>query len=152
MSFKRKEISKNTDSRLKRTDLIIHISVIFMLALVLFDSFIVGVPFHYILFYFFGLLLGKVFRFSHKVSINTETGMIKLTTNLLSLILLIFIIILRFFLGKTILESVNVAMVSDALYLFFIGLYYAKWKSLINQIDSFYYKRTINNYNTDSHE
>lgn len=144
MSFKYKEIKKRTDSSLKRTDFIIRVSIVFMLGLVLYDSFFIGVPFHYLLFYFFGLFIGKVFRLSHKVFINKETGILYLNTNWLSILLIISFIILRFVLGKTILESIHVSMVSDALYLFFIGVYYSKWKGLISQIDSIYYRMSVN--------
>lgn len=111
-----------------------------MFGIVLFDSINFNLPFYYVIFYFLGRFFGKIFNLSHRISRDTTTGSLNLITNQLSLILLLGLLLLRFYLGKIILEKIHIAYISDALYLFFIGTYYSKWKVLVNQIDSFYYK------------
>ena len=144
MSVKGKEILKRSDSRLKRTNFIIRLTIFVMFIIVMYDSFVFGIPFQYILFYFIGLFIGRMFKFSHLVQLDKETQKLNLRTNWVSIIFLIGLLLLRFLIGKPILESIHIAKVSDALYLFFIGIYYSKWRILLRQIDGIYYKMLKN--------
>ena len=144
MNYKRNKISKDSGVKLKRTDLIIRLSIVIMFSIVLYDSYYFGIPFHYILFYFFGMLLGRIFKYSHKVQLNEETQMLNLTTNWVSILFLVGLILLRFIVGKPILESVHISKVSDALYLLFIGIYYSKWRVIVRQIEGIYYEMLSN--------
>ncbi len=65
-------------------------------------------------------------------------------TNRGSIVFLFLLIVLRFIIGRRVLESFHVIEISDALYLFFIGIYYIRWKVIINQTDELYYQVLAN--------
>ena len=115
-----------------------------MAAIVLYDSYVFRTPLYYVLFALVGAIAGKLFFFSHKVQVNKENLELSLTTNRGSIVLLFLLIVLRFIIGRRVLESFHVIEISDALYLFFIGIYYTKWKVIINQIDELYYQILTN--------
>ena len=97
-------------------------------------------PLYYVLFALVGAIAGKLFFLFYKVQVNKENLELTLTTNRGSIVLLLLLIVLRFIIGRRVLESFHVIEISDALYLFFIGIYYTKWKVIINQIDELYYQ------------
>ena len=111
-----------------------------MIGIVLYDSYVFKTPLYYVIFAWVGAIVGKLFFFSHKVQVNKENLELKLTTNRVSIVLLLLLIVVRFIIGRRVLESFHVIEISDALYLFFIGIYYTKWKVIINQIDELYYQ------------
>ena len=144
MSTKRKFITHLADNRIKRSDLIIRITMLVMIAIVLYDSYVFRTPLYYVIFAWVGAIVGKLFFFSHKVQVNKENLELTLTTNRGSIVLLLLLIVVRFIIGRRVLESFHVIEISDALYLFFIGIYYTKWKVIINQIDELYYQVLAN--------
>jgi hypothetical protein len=87
-----------------------------------------------------GAIVGKLFFFSHKVQVNKENLELTLTTNRVGIVLFLLLIVVRFIIGRRVLESFHVIEISDALYLFFIGIYYTRWKVIIKQIDELYYQ------------
>ena len=115
-----------------------------MIAIVLYDSYVFRTPLYYIIFAWVGAIVGKLFFFSHKVEVNKENLELTLTTNRGSIVLLLLLIVVRFIIGRRVLESFHVIEISDALYLFFIGIYYTKWKVIIKQIDEAYYQVLAN--------
>ena len=111
-----------------------------MIGIVLYDSYVFKTPLYYVIFAWVGAIVGKLYFFSHKVQVNKENLELTLTTNRVSIVLLLLLIVVRFIIGRRVLESFHVIEISDALYLFFIGIYYTKWKVIINQIDELYYQ------------
>ena len=111
-----------------------------MIAIVLYDSYVFRTPLYYVIFAWVGVIVGKLFFFSYKVQVNKENLKLRLTTNRVSIVLLLLLIVVRFIIGRRVLESFHVIEISDALYLFFIGIYHTKWKVIINQIDELYYQ------------
>jgi hypothetical protein len=111
-----------------------------MIGIVLYDSYVFKTPLYYVIFAWVGAIIGKLFFFSHKVQVNKENLELTLTTNRVSIVLLLLLIVVRFIIGRRVLESFHVIEISDALYLFFIGIYYTKWKVIIKQIDELYYQ------------
>ena len=115
-----------------------------MIVIVLYDSYVFRTPLYYVIFAWVGAIVGKLFFFSHKVQINKKNLELTLTTNRASIVLLLLLILVRFIIGRRVLESFHVIEISDALYLFFIGIYYTKWKVIIKQIDELYYQVLAN--------
>ena len=144
MGTKRKFITHLADSRIKRSNLIIRMTILVMIVIVLYDSYVFRTPLYYVIFAWVGAIVGKLFFFSHKVQVNEENLELTLTTNRGSIVLLLLLIVVRFIIGRRVLESFHVIEISDALYLFFIGIYYTKWKVIINQIDELYYQVLAN--------
>jgi len=139
MNVKREFIRKKADHRLKRFRHIIRIILLLMGLVVLYDSFQYDLPFYYILFLLAGAFAGRIYYYTHRVEFEEESLEISLRTNRWSLVLLVLVIVIRFLLGKQILESFNVVWAGDALYLFFIGVYHARLKGIVRQIDEIYY-------------
>jgi hypothetical protein len=140
LNIKRKFIKHFADTKIKRTNRIIQISLLIIGFIVLHDAFMYDIPLYYILFSVGGLLIGKLYYLSHKVIINEENLELSLKSNRWSIVFLIVLITLRFIIGKKLLESFHVILATDALYLFFMGIYYSKWKVIMHQIDNIYYR------------
>jgi hypothetical protein len=115
-----------------------------MIAIVLYDSYVFRTPLYYVVFALIGAIVGKLFFLFYKVQVNTENLELTLTKNRGSIVLLLLLIVVRFIIGRRVLESFHVIEISDALYLFFIGVYYTKWKVIIKQIDEVYYQVLAN--------
>jgi Ca2+/Na+ antiporter len=141
MNKKKAFIKKRLDHNLKRSDLVLRLMIGFMAVVVLYDSFIHLVPLYYMLFCVAGLYIGKLFKFSHKVHYNEQQGKLTLIKNRWSMVLLLVLLLIRFYLGRILLESIHILWVTDGILLLFIGIYYAKWKVLIRQIEELYIDR-----------
>lgn len=139
MKVKKQFLRKKADNRLKRFRLFIYITLLLMGIVVLYDSFQHDLPFYYILFLLAGAFAGRIYRYTHRVELAQESLEISLRSNRWSLVLLAVVIVIRFLLGKQLLESFNVIWAGDALYLVFIGVYHARWKGIVRQIDEIYY-------------
>ena len=144
MSTKKSYIKSKLDKRLKRLDIVSRFLILFMLAIVLYDSFIHHTPLYYYLFFVAGLYFGKLFKIGMQVQHNSETNTIELRKSLFYILLTLVLFVVRHFVGKTLLESFHVIWATDALYLFFIGIYRAKWQGILNQIDEMIYKYISN--------
>jgi hypothetical protein len=105
---------------------------------VIHDSFVHATPLYYVLFMFAGMFAGKVYDYTY--SIESVSDKIKIRSNRWNIILTVILILLRFFFGKFLLESIHVVWVYDAIYLFFIGLYHTKLIIFVKQIDNIVYK------------
>lgn len=143
MKIKKQFLYKKADKRLRRFEIVIHVILVLMWLVVLKDSFQHDLPFYYILFLMVGAIAGRIYKYTHRVEVTQENLEISLRVNRWNIALLILVIALRFLLGKVILESLNVIWVGDALYLFFIGVYHARWKGIVRQIDEIYYNLII---------
>lgn len=132
------------DKRLKVTGKLYAILILLMLGVVIYDSFKHILPFYYILFGFAGYLVGYIIWLNQKVILTNENKSLSLSVNYFGKVFTILLLITRYFAGKIILEDYNVIWATDALYLTFIGIYFAKIKGIFKQIDehlySFFYK------------
>ena len=136
---KKEFILKRADRRIKRFRLVFRLIILVMSLVVLYDSFKHELPFYYILFLLLGVVVGRIYNYTHRVEFDQESLEVSLNTNRWSLVLLILVIVIRFVLGKRFLESINVFWAGDALYLFFIGVYHSRLKGIVRQIDEIYY-------------
>jgi hypothetical protein len=62
-----------------------------------------------------------------------------ITSSTFGLVITLLLLSIRFVWGKPILEFANIQWTTDALYLFFIGIYWSKLKSMIRQMDELIY-------------
>jgi hypothetical protein len=140
MSVKKSFIKSKLDKKLKRLDVVLRYLILVMTGIVLYDSFIHDTPLRYVLFFIAGWYLGKLFTKLTHVERNKETNTFQLKSGWLNLVITFILLSLRFFAGKYLLESFHVIWATDALYLFFIGIYRAKWKGILQQIDDLIYE------------
>lgn len=140
MSTKRKYIKQNANKRLRNLNHVLLATIYLMGIIVLYDSFIHQTPLYYVLFYFLGLVVGRIFSNVMAVERDEETNELVLKTSKWDLILTILLLFLRFMYGIAFMKSMHVVWASDALYLFFIGVYRSKRKGIVKQIDEIIYR------------
>ena len=87
-----------------------------------------------------GYLVGGIFRRTALVQFKLETDSFELTTTVIYVLLTFLLIVFRYAFGKYLLENFHVVYTSDALYLFFIGVYYSKWRMVLKKIDEVIYQ------------
>ena len=140
MSTKKKYIKRQSNRKIKRLNQFLLLTMYLMACVVLYDSFIHRTPLFYVLFYFAGLVAGRIFSHVMVVERVDETNEIMLKTSRWDLVLTILLVLIRFVFGVAFLDSLHVVWASDALYLFFIGIYRSKWKGVVRQIDEIVYQ------------
>jgi hypothetical protein len=113
--------------------------VLFMFAIVLYDSFKHQTPFYYICFLLLGLFIGRVLSITDRVKHGDETGKFTITSNAVGLIITLLLLSIRFIWGRQLLELAHIHWTTDALYLLFIGIYGSKIKSMARQMDEIIY-------------
>jgi hypothetical protein len=139
MSSKKRFLKHKADRKIKRLNRILISLILIMTAVVLYDSIIHETPLYYIGFMLIGLLFGRVFSLTQRIEPQAQLNTFTLRSSRLNIVLVLFLISLRFVFGKSLIASLNVVWATDALYLFFIGVYRARWKNLIRQIDGLVY-------------
>ena len=140
MSTKKTYIKQKAETKLKRKRYLLN-SLMFLLAIVvLYDSIEHGTPLYYIVFFWIGLFIGRVFVRLMRVEHESPSDEITLISNRWSLVLTVLLLLFRIFVARQFLEMAHVVYASDAVYLFFIGLYRSKIKGLIFQIDEIVYR------------
>jgi hypothetical protein len=127
------------EKKIKEKRLITDIMILVIFGIVLFDSYNHSLPFHYILFSFAGILAGKVYNITQKVYFSKEENVIKIELGTSAVIVTIITLFIRHFAGNWTLKILHIIWFSDALYLFFIGLYYSKTLIIQKQIDELVY-------------
>ena len=115
-----------------------------MTSVVLYDSVVHNTPLYYIGFYFLGLISGRIYRRLLVIEHEAPKQEITLKVSRWDIVLIVLLFLVRFFFGSKMLAFVHIVWVSDALYLFFIGLYRSKWKGIVKQIDEIVYKWASN--------
>ena len=130
---------KHTDKKIKLTGRAYFFLILFMFVIVIHDSFIHELPFYYILFAIVGLLVGRFVAQTQKVMISEDEKTLILKVKPIGMVITILLIVLRYFAGKMILQEFNVVWAMDGVYLFFIGVYFAKVKNMFKQIDERFY-------------
>ncbi len=137
---KKTYIKSKAETKLKRKRYLLN-GLMFLLAMVvLYDSIEHGTPLYYIVFFWIGLFIGRVFVRLMRVEHESPSDEITLISNRWSLVLTVVLLLLRIFVARQFLEMAHVVYASDAVYLFFIGLYRSKIKGLIFQIDEIVYR------------
>ena len=140
MSTKRKYIKRRSNRKLRSLNQLLQAAIYLMAAIVLYDSFVHDTPLFYMLFYFTGLVVGSVYKRLMVVQHEEERQEFTLTVSKWDIVFSIGLVLLRFVYGLTFLASMHIVWASDALYLFFIGVYRSKWKGVVHQIDEIVYK------------
>jgi hypothetical protein len=140
MKARKENIKKYSDKGIKRSNSIIRTVILIMWALILYDSFIYSIPFYYILFLFAGAIIGRIFSLSHRVEFDEDKFQLKLNTNHWAIIFLLLLLLGRFIIGPYVLNALHFVDPSDALLLFFIGIYHSKLHVIIKQIDNLFYR------------
>ncbi len=120
MKAKKEFISKYADLHLKRSNWIIRMAILFMISIVLYDSFVFSVPLNYILFLAAGLLVGRIFFIIHHVEFDNNKDQLKLNTNFWALLFLLLLLIGRFIVGPSVLNKLHFVRPSDAILLFLL--------------------------------
>lgn len=136
---------KHTDKKIKISGRIYIFLVLLMFGIVIHDSFIHNLPFYYILYTLVGSVVGHLVGLTQKVILSEDKKTLSLKVKPIGMILTILLLIVRYFTGKIILEEFNVIWATDAVYLFFIGIYFSKVKSMLKQIDEHVYKYFFDN-------
>ncbi len=136
MSIKKKTLKNVVDSKLKTLNIIFRVLIVFMSVVVLYDAFVYGTPLYYMLFFFGGIVIGKLYLKLYSIKKNEETGKFHLNSGILNIVITLVLLSLRFIFGKQILDSFEFQYTSDALYLFFIGLYKSKWKAIVHHLEN----------------
>lgn len=113
--------------------------VALMVIVVLYDSFIHNTPLYYVCYYFLGLFIGKIFSIADRVKHSGEYQTFTVASSPYSIITTLLLLSIRFVWGRQLLEFAHVVWTTDALYLIFIGIYWSKWKSIIEQMDDIIY-------------
>ena len=109
--------------------------ILLMFIVVIHDSFIHDLPFYYVLYFIGGFVVGKLIASSDKLTVKEDVKQLTLEFNPLGIVVTVLLLVIRFFAGKLILEEFEVLWAVDALYLIFIGIYYARIKHLVRQFD-----------------
>ena len=115
--------------------------ILLMFAVVIHDSFVHELPFYYILFILAGLIIGSLISKTQKISVKEEEKIITVDSSTVGTIITLALLGVRFFAGKLILDEYSIVWTTDAIYLFFIGIYYSKIKNIIRQINERVYAK-----------
>ena len=139
MKKKKQFQKKYTDRKIKNTGRALVFLILIMFAIVIRDSFKHDLPFYYILYLIGGVFIGRYVALTQKVLVDEDAEILTLKVKPIGLFITVLLLSLRYFAGQYILEEFNVVWAADAIYLLFIGIYFAKIKSLIKQIDEHVY-------------
>ena len=140
MGTKKEYIRQKGNNKIKRLEYLLKAMVLVLSIIVLYDAFIHHTPLYYILFYFLGLIVGRIYKRILKIEHDSAGNAFVLKASRWDVVLTLLLLLFRFYLGGLVLESVQVVWISDALYLIFIGIYRSKWKGIVSQIDEIIYK------------
>jgi hypothetical protein len=84
-------------------------------------------------------IIGRIVAIADTVKHCSEEGKFTIETNLFSLVITLLLLSIRFLWGRHLLEFMKVVWATDALYLVFVGVYSAKRRSLVRQMDEIAY-------------
>ena len=115
--------------------------ILVMFSVVVYDSFVHALPFYYILFLIAGLIFGRLISSLSNFYIKEDEKILTFQSTSLGIIVIIFLLVIRFTVGKIILKQFDIIWTADTIYLFFIGVYYAKVKNMVRQIDIQVYQK-----------
>jgi uncharacterized membrane protein len=139
--MKKKEtyLKQKADKKMIIRHYVLQGLIVLMFAIVLYDSFKHQTPFYYICFLLLGLFIGRIFSLTDRVNHASDSETFIITTSSVGLFITLFLLSMRFIWGRSILQYANILWATDALYLFFIGIYWSKLKSMVKQMDEIIY-------------
>ena len=114
--------------------------VVYMSAVVIYDSFKHATPLYYILFYFSGLVIGRIYHRLLHIKHTKPNEEIILKGGKWDIAISLILVLFRHTIGIEVLEFEHFVWAADALYLIYIGIYRSKWKGIVRQIDDVVYK------------
>lgn len=140
MKEKRKVISDLSDRKLRLSRTFIKISTIVLSLIILHDSVVHDLPFHYILFVLLGQVVGTIYKYGHRIHFDGDHSTIQLKTNRWALIFFMVLFLVRVVISPFMFDVLHLVHVSDALLLFHVGIYRSKWQVIIKQVDEMVYR------------
>ncbi len=139
MNQKKQFRKQHIDKKIKYFGRIYILLVLFMFGIVIHDSFVHNLPFFYILYTLVGSVIGHFIGLTQRVILSEDQKTLSLKVKPIGMAITILLLLFRYFAGNLILEEFNVIWATDALYLFFIGIYFSKVKSMFKQVDEHVY-------------
>lgn len=132
----KKEYYKNyVDRRIRVKKLIYFLILLVAFCIVLYDSFINNLPFHYIVFFFIGRLMSLILNKTQKVKVREADNKFTAERNIAGFFVIVAIVLLRLFIFPKILAELNVVFISDALFLIVVGWFLGRVSLLSNKIE-----------------
>jgi Na+/H+ antiporter NhaD/arsenite permease-like protein len=115
------------------------VSYLLMFGIVLYDSFIHHLPFHYILFFLVGLAISIVYRVIQRLHWNEEAQKIVRKRDVIGLILSIGLFVVLMLIRKCalpeMLRAFNIVYVSDAIFVTMMGIFFGRVHTMAKQIE-----------------
>lgn len=132
----KKEYYKNyVDGKVRLKKGVFFLIFLITFCIVLYDSFINNLPFHYIAFFIIGRLLSMLLSKTQKVKwVETENKFI-VERSIAGLLIMLAVILFRVFLFPRILTEFNVIYISDALLLIVMGWFLGRVKLISAKIE-----------------
>ena len=115
--------------------------ILFMFCIVLYDSFMHELPFYYVIFYVVGIIIGRLVSSFSEFYMQEDEKIFTIRSTPTGIIMIVLLLLIRFFIGKIMLSKFNIVWTADALYLFFIGIYFSKVKNMLKQLDKQFYQK-----------
>ena len=142
----KKEFYRNyVDSKIRVKNLIYYLILSIAFLIVLYDSFIHNLPFHYVLFVvvgrFMSLIMIRMLKLKKRETDNTITS----ERNIAGILVVVSVLFLRTFIFPKILVEFNVVFISDALLLILVGWNLGRVHLLSNKIEEMAYTKLMEN-------
>jgi len=132
----RKEFYKEyVDIKVRISMAVFILVFLIMFGIVLYDSFVHGLPFYYVLFFISGTLISFFLKNAHKIYWSNEDQKIMREMGLIGILFLVALILFRTALLPKILMALNLVYVSDAFLLIAMGIFWEKAHSITKQIE-----------------
>ena len=132
----RRLVYKNyVDKKIKIARAVFTLMFVVMFEIILYDSFVNNLPFHYILFFILGGLISLIFKKTQKIYWSKEDQKMVKKMNFFGILLLIVIIVVRNLLLPKFLRALNLVYISDALLLIAIGIFFGRIHTISKHIE-----------------
>ncbi|WP_319410155.1 hypothetical protein [uncultured Desulfosarcina sp.] len=135
MNAKRDYYKNHVDRRVRIRKLIYFIIFLITFCIILYDSFINALPFHYILFFLLGRMMILVSAKTQKVRQRETDNKFTLERNFTGIVIIVAVIISRIFIFPGILTELNVVFISDAVLLIGTGWFLGRIKLISAKIE-----------------
>ena len=135
MGAKRNFYKQYVDRRIHAKRLLYLAAMLLCFGIILYDSFVNGLPFHYVLFCFVGSMLGGLLNKTQKVTWCEKEEKIIAKRSFLGMFILIAVISARKALFPKILAEMEVVYISDALLLFLMGWFAVRRRLLSHSVE-----------------
>ncbi len=150
MKAKRDYYKKHVDKRVRFRKLVYFVIFLIIFCIVLYDSFINDLPFHYILFFLMGRVMSLILSKTQKVEQREEDNKLTFERNRIGILILVAIIILRILIFPRILTEFNVVFISDAILLIVTGWFMGRIKLLSDKIEDKAFSDFVEHHKEDN--